>query len=85
MSEDVKMFLPKIRTLQEAYAEIKLSDPQTTLSFYTFRNFVVSGAIPSRKTGKRYLINMADVERFFVNEVSEQIIPAKQGIRAVEM
>jgi hypothetical protein len=51
--------------MQEAYAEIKSDDPDTSLSFYTFRMLVVEGDIPARRKSSRWMINMEDVDNYF--------------------
>ena len=60
--------LPRIRNLQEAFTEIVASDPRTSVTFHALRQAVVSGAIPSRKVGRRYLIEMKNVYRYFAGE-----------------
>ena len=59
------MQFPKIRTMQDAYNLIKESDPNTSLSFYLFRQMILNKEIPSIKTGGRYLLNMDQIEACF--------------------
>ncbi|MDR0875942.1 MAG: hypothetical protein LBN12_07030 [Clostridiales Family XIII bacterium] len=63
------MQLPKIRTMQDAYEEIKADDPNTGLSFYTFRQAILSGKIPSRKEGRIYLIAMNNVAEYLAGSL----------------
>jgi len=57
--------LPRIRNLKEAYQEILIVDPATSISYFAFRRDIMTGAIPSRKNGNRYYINMSDVESYY--------------------
>jgi len=59
--------LPRMRTIKEAYAELKAKDPKTSLSEYALRRMIKTGQIPSVYTGNRYLVNMALVENYFFN------------------
>lgn len=61
--------MQRIRTIQQAYNEIKEKDPDTAFSCHLLRQLVSSGAIPSIKAGTRFLINMEVVEKY-VNEVT---------------
>ena len=56
---------PRIRNMKRAFEEIKAKDPFSSISFFSFRRDVIRGAIPSRKNGKRYLVNMLDVESYY--------------------
>lgn len=47
-----------MRTIKDAYAAIKQSDPETCLTMYALRCKVISGEIPSVKVGRKYLINI---------------------------
>lgn len=61
--------MQRIRTIQQAYNEIKAKDPETAISKNFIRQLVSSGAIPSTKAGAKYLVNMAVVEKY-VNDVT---------------
>ena len=64
--------MTKIRTIEQAYAEIKEKDPYTALSKYKFRSMVESGEIPSMKSGVKTLVDMDTLEKhlstFFIEE-----------------
>jgi len=51
--------------MKRAYAEIIENDPYSSISFFSFRREVIKGSIPSMKNGKRYLVNMNDVEAYY--------------------
>ena len=61
------MELARIRTLKEAFAEIKTFDPKTAISFSYLRRLVLSGAIPSIRAGNKFLLNMAHLEEYLNN------------------
>lgn len=55
------MALARIRTIKEAYAEIKASDPKTAIS----QNYIraLAPTLPSTiKAGRRFLVNMDELE-----------------------
>ena len=59
------MAIARIRTIREAFEMIKKVDPDSSLAYFTFRQIVLSGAIPHFKCGNRYLLNFDDVEMYF--------------------
>ena len=77
----------RIRTIKEAYAEIKASDSKTSLTLYGFRKLVVSGEISSIKRGNKWLVDMANVESFFKGNEPKEDLQAKDygRIRRVEV
>ena len=61
----VHTFKPRMRTIKEAYTELKTKDPKTALSEYALRRMIKTGQIPSVTVGNRYLVNMELVENYF--------------------
>lgn len=59
------MSMPHIRTMKGAYEEIREADPDTAVTFYSFRRTVLSGKIPSFREGYKVLINMAHVFEYY--------------------
>lgn len=59
------MTLPRIRSMRKAYDEIVANDPETSISYYHFRHLVITGVIPSVKSGQRYLLDMDNVVKAF--------------------
>ena len=57
--------IPRIRNMKEAHELIRAKDPQTSISFFAFRRDVLSGAIPSRRNGARYYVDLKDVENYY--------------------
>lgn len=76
--------MPRIRTIQEAYREIKSNDPDTALSAFTIRRLILSNTIPHIKTGNKYLINLDVLEEYLLNpqKTAPRIITG--GIRCIE-
>lgn len=64
--------LPRMRTIPQAFAEIKRLDPNTALSETTFRKMVQRGEIPIVQVGTRRLINL-DVLFEKLSEISMQM------------
>lgn len=54
----------RMRTIPEAAAELKTTDPKTAVTPYAIRQMVLSGTIPCIYAGKKRLINMDILERF---------------------
>lgn len=54
----------RIRTIEEAYHEIKQADPNTALTKNYIRSLVLNGLIPIRKAGKKVLISMDSLEEY---------------------
>ena len=50
--------MPRMRTISEAYKEIKSKDANTSMTPYFLRRLVLLGEIPSIKAGRKYLVNM---------------------------
>ena len=48
----------RMRTIEQAAAEIKKADPDTAITKYAIRQLVVSHEIPSITRGNKYLINI---------------------------
>ena len=50
--------LPRMRTIQEAAAELKRIDPDTAITPYFIRRLVLNGTIPHVKAGNKRLVNL---------------------------
>lgn len=55
----------RIRTISQAFREIKEDDPQTAVTEYRLRQLVIDGVIPSTKSGSKYLIDLDKVKAYF--------------------
>lgn len=49
--------MARVRTIDQAYLEIKAADPDSSVSKNYIRQLVLDGVVPYRKAGKRYLLN----------------------------
>lgn len=56
--------LPQMRTIEEAYAEIKSIDINTAITKNFVRTLVVSGKVTSIKAGRKYLVNMDTLKSY---------------------
>lgn len=50
--------IPRMRTLKEAYSELKAKDPQTAITPNYLRHLVITGQIPCTYVGRKRLVNM---------------------------
>jgi hypothetical protein len=48
-----------------AFDEIIENDPRSSITYFSFRRDVIAGNIPSIKNGRRYYIDMRDVEKYY--------------------
>lgn len=62
----------RYRTIKGAVQELQAEDPNTEITEYLLRKLVISGEIPSLKTGKTYIVNvdelLVDIERARYNK-----------------
>lgn len=49
---------PRMRTIQEAAAELRRIDPETAVTPYRIRQMVLDGTIPHVKAGNKRLVNL---------------------------
>lgn len=56
----------RIRTIPQAYKEIKSADPDTAITEFRIRQLVIDGVIPSTKSGTKYLIDMDKLQSYFM-------------------
>ncbi len=56
--------MARMRTIQEAAAELKKNDPNTAVTPYAIRQMVLNNDIPHIKAGKKRLINMDTLEKY---------------------
>jgi hypothetical protein len=57
--------IPRIRNMKCAYNEIVRNDPRSSITYFAFRRDIIMGRIPSRKNGRRYYLNMDEVENYY--------------------
>lgn len=54
----------RLRGLNEAFEEIRRSDPGTALTKTALRRLVTTGQIPSVRVGVKYLVSVEAIERY---------------------
>lgn len=54
----------RMRGLNEAFEEIRRSDPGTALTKTALRRLVTTGQIPSVRVGVKYLVSVEAIERY---------------------
>ena len=78
---------PRMRTIQEAAAELKRLDPDTAITPYFIRCMVLDGTIPHVKAGTKRLINLDKLLEYLAASPAPapdaaqpgQIRPVKEG------
>ncbi|MDE7219771.1 MAG: helix-turn-helix domain-containing protein [Oscillospiraceae bacterium] len=60
----------RTRTIKEATAYFREKDPQTSLTETAIRMLLRSGAVPSVKVGKKYLVTLEVLERYLTGEIA---------------
>lgn len=66
----------RMRTISEAAKWVKETDPHTALTPTAIRRLVISGDIPSRRAGTKYLINLDALEIYMRGELQAPPTPA---------
>lgn len=65
----------RVRTIEQLYSDVKRLDPDTALTKTAIRRLVLSGDIPSRRAGQKYLVTMEALEAY-MNGVQAEPKPA---------
>lgn len=74
----------RMRTINEAAKWVKQTDPETALTPTAIRRLVISGEIPSRRAGNKYLLDLDTLERYMQGEtVADKPAPGFGSIRPV--
>lgn len=77
--------MAKMRTIKEAYTELKQDDEKTAITQTGLRRLVNEGSIPSVKVGNKTLINMDNVYKYFgMGTASEAAQPEAGKIRPIK-
>lgn len=64
--------MTRMRTLPKALDECRAKDPETCITLGALRKWVKCGDLPSTKSGKNFLINMDDLERFLSGSAADR-------------
>lgn len=62
--------MPKLRTLPKAFDYLKEQDPDSALTKNHFRTMIKTGAIPSVRLGKNYLIDIETLDQYIAKAFS---------------
>ena len=74
----------RVRTIEQLYADVKRLDPDTALTKTALRRLVLSGDIPSRRAGQKYLVTMEALEAYMNGgQVEQKPAPGYGEIRPV--
>ena len=77
------MTMPRMRTISEAFSEIKKADPSTALSPYTIRRLILDGRIPYVMSGNNYIIDLDTLESY-LSHPAPPVLISRPSIRAVD-
>ena len=59
----------RIRTIKNAYKEIREQDPNTCITEWFLRQLITGGAIPSIRAGTTWLVDLDVVEEYIQEEM----------------
>ncbi len=74
--------MPRMRTIDQAIAWLKETDPESALTRNALRKLVISGKLPHVKIGQKYLINLDVLAEYLYGSTPEQEQP-DGGIRRI--
>lgn len=56
--------MPRMRTIEQATAELKAADPCTAFTKTALRQLITTGTLPSVRIGNKYLVCMEVLESY---------------------
>ncbi len=59
----------RIRTIKNAYREIREQDPNTCITEWFLRQLITGGAIPSIRAGTKWLVDLDVIEEYIQEEM----------------
>ena len=75
----------RTRTIKEAAAYFRKNDPQTCLTETAIRTLLRTGAVPSIRVGKKYLVSLEALDAYLVGNIvsavplpPQRVEPAKE-------
>lgn len=76
----------RTRTIKEAAAYFREKDPQTSLTETAIRTLLRSGAVPSIRVGKKYLVSLEALEEYLTGEIRPvaPILPSQREIITIQ-
>lgn len=73
------MPLPRMRTIKEAVAEFKATDPNTAMNENYLRRMILTKKIPAVVAGSKYLVNMEVLEEILSRPQEDPAKPIEYG------
>lgn len=61
----------RIRTIKNAYREIREQDPNTCITEWFLRQLITGGAIPSIRAGTKWLVDLDVIEEYISEELRQ--------------
>ena len=61
----------RIRTIKNAYKEIREQDPNTCITEWFLRQLITGGAIPSIRAGTKWLVDLDVIEEYIQEEMRQ--------------
>ena len=61
----------RIRTIKNAYREIREQDPHTCITEWFLRQLITGGAIPSIRAGTKWLVDLDVIEEYISEELRQ--------------
>lgn len=61
----------RIRTIKNAYREIREQDPNTCITEWFLRQLITGGAIPSIRAGTKWLVDLDVIEEYMQEEMKQ--------------
>lgn len=74
----------RMRTIEQAAAWLRETDPETAITPTALRRLVVSGELPCVRIGAKYLLNLDTLESFMIGSTPPPAEPY-HGIRRLEV
>lgn len=75
--------LPRMRTIDQAAAWLRETDPETAFTKTALRRLVTSGQLPSVRVGQKYLLDLDTLTGFLSGSKAAQA--AAGAIRRIEL
>ena len=70
----------RTRTIREAAAYFREKDPQTCLTETAIRTLLRTGAVPSVRVGRKYLVTVEALEAYLTGETTPMVqMPSPQS------
>lgn len=70
---------PRMRTIQEAAAELRRIDPDTAITPYFIRRMVLDGTIPHVSAGNKRLVNLDTLLDYFASSPAPEAERIERG------